>query len=46
MGQVSFEGSEGDYDQKDAKGFIKVEAVRLRNYGRVHGKIMGEKVNN
>lgn len=29
---------EGGYDQKDADGFIKINAVRLRNNTNVHGK--------
>lgn len=29
---------EGGYDQKDADGFIKINAVRLRNNTEVHGK--------
>jgi len=29
---------EGGYDQKDADGFIKINAVRLRNNTTVHGK--------
>lgn len=29
---------EGGYDQKDADGFIKINAVRLRNNTLVHGK--------
>lgn len=28
---------EGGYDQKDADGFIKINAVRLKNNSRVHG---------
>lgn len=29
---------EGGYDQKDADGFIKINAVRLRNNTNIHGK--------
>jgi len=29
---------EGGYDQKDADGFIKINAVRLKNNSNIHGK--------
>ncbi|PCJ98620.1 MAG: argininosuccinate synthase [Zetaproteobacteria bacterium] len=34
---------EGGYDQKDADGFIKINAVRLKNNTAVHGKPLSEK---
>lgn len=34
---------EGGYDQKDAVGFIKINAVRLRNNTTIHGKVAGLK---
>ncbi|MEM6780266.1 MAG: argininosuccinate synthase [Pseudomonadota bacterium] len=34
---------EGGYDQKDADGFIKINAVRLRNNTQVHGKAESSK---
>ncbi|MCB1562278.1 MAG: argininosuccinate synthase, partial [Alphaproteobacteria bacterium] len=34
---------EGGYDQKDAEGFIKINAVRLRNNTTVRGKAPGVK---
>ena len=34
---------EGGYDQKDADGFIKINAVRLRNNTNIHGKAQGQK---
>ena len=30
---ASFEDDEGAYDQKDAAGFIKIQALRLRTLG-------------
>ena len=36
---------EGGYDQKDADGFIKINAVRLKNNTAVHGKALSEKSN-
>jgi argininosuccinate synthase len=30
---VTFEDDKGAYDQKDAAGFIKLNALRLRTYG-------------
>lgn len=32
----------GGYDQKDADGFIKINAVRLKNNTAVHGKPLGK----
>ncbi len=34
---------EGGYDQKDADGFIKINAVRLKNNTAVHGKPISQK---
>ncbi len=34
---------EGGYDQKDADGFIKINAVRLKNNTAVHGKPFSKK---
>ena len=34
---------EGGYDQKDADGFIKINAVRLKNNTAIHGKPLSEK---
>jgi len=34
---------EGGYDQKDADGFIKINAVRLKNNTAVHGKALSKK---
>jgi hypothetical protein len=34
---------EGGYDQKDADGFIKINAVRLRNNTNIRGKAAGVK---
>ena len=34
---------EGGYDQKDADGFIKINAVRLKNNTAVHGKAFSNK---
>ncbi|MGH1378153.1 MAG: argininosuccinate synthase [Alphaproteobacteria bacterium] len=34
---------EGGYDQKDADGFIKINAVRLKNNTAVHGKPLSDK---
>ena len=34
---------EGGYDQKDADGFIKINAVRLKNNTNVHGKSISVK---
>ncbi|MEM7617919.1 MAG: argininosuccinate synthase [Pseudomonadota bacterium] len=34
---------EGGYDQKDADGFIKINAVRLKNNTNVHGQSIKEK---
>ncbi len=34
---------EGGYDQKDADGFIKINAVRLRNNTLINGKVAGLK---
>lgn len=34
---------EGGYDQRDAAGFIRINAVRLRNNTKVHGKKAGNK---
>jgi argininosuccinate synthase len=31
---VTFEDDKGAYDQKDAEGFIKLNALRLRTLGR------------
>ncbi len=31
---------EGGYDQKDADGFIKINAVRLKNNTKIHGKLL------
>ncbi len=33
----------GGYDQKDADGFIKINAVRLKNNTNIHGKPLSEK---
>lgn len=33
---------EGGYDQQDAEGFIKVNAIRLRNNTAIHGKPTGK----
>jgi argininosuccinate synthase len=30
---VTFEDDKGAYDQKDAQGFIKLNALRLRTFG-------------
>jgi len=35
---ATFEDDAGAYDQKDAEGFIKLNALRLRIGGRLHGK--------
>ena len=35
----------GGYDQKDAAGFIRINAVRLKNNTAVHGKPLAEKKN-
>ena len=35
---VTFEDDRGAYDQKDAAGFIKLNALRLRLLGRRKGK--------
>tara|TARA_R110001592_G_scaffold27763_16_gene102802 strand:+ start:5208 stop:6461 length:1254 start_codon:yes stop_codon:yes gene_type:complete len=34
---------EGGYDQKDADGFIKINAVRLKNNTNIHGKPISKK---
>ena len=34
---ASFEDDEGTYDQKDAQGFIRLNALRLRTAARAHG---------
>jgi len=36
--QLSSMDEAGGYDQKDAVGFIRLNALRLRSYGLVHGK--------
>lgn len=41
--QQSSMDEEGGYDQKDADGFIKINAVRLRNNTAVHGKAASAK---
>lgn len=33
---ATFEDDEGAYDQKDAEGFIKLNALRLKNLARRH----------
>ena len=34
---VTFEDDEGAYDQKDAEGFIKLNALRLRTFRKLRG---------
>src|SRR6056297_242254 len=36
---VTFEDDQGAYDQKDAEGFIKLNALRLRTLGRRNAKV-------
>ena len=36
-GLVTFEDDRGAYDQKDAQGFIKLNALRLRTLGKRDG---------
>ncbi|HXD45751.1 MAG TPA: argininosuccinate synthase [Pseudolabrys sp.] len=36
---VTFEDDKGAYDQKDAEGFIKLNALRLRTLGQRRGKL-------
>ena len=39
---ASFEDDEGLYDQKDAAGFIKLQALRLRTMGVNRSSVTGQ----